>query len=62
MTYYLEIQTLSEPHKWILCQAYSNESIAVERAKKLTEVIPLVKVQVTDSIGDEGKVVWSNND
>lgn len=62
MTHYLEIQTPSEPYKWILCQTYSNESSAVECAKKLIKILPLIKVQVTNSIGDKGKVVWSNVD
>jgi len=57
--YDLEIQSLSKPRRWILCGNYSTGVLAVECAKKLSRVIPLVKSQVINS---RGKVVWSNVD
>ena len=57
--YDLEIQSLSKPHRWILCGNYSTENLAVERAQKHIKIIPLVKSQIIDS---NGKVVWSNKE
>jgi len=61
MAYYLEIQKIDEPSEWIwCCDRYRTKNIAIERAKKLIEVIPLIKVRVAKSL--KGKVVWSNVD
>lgn len=61
MLCHLEIQNLNKPADWIWVGGYyENEDVAIERARKLLEVIPLVKVRVFAY--KEDKVLWSNVD